>query len=206
MGNFDRVVISVSIDLPSNSQQDAQFHCLAYDHSRADWDGLHYYLIDVKGRISLNLVLLLLLVNYMSGFMMELMYMLHIVSIRSSLSHLHGFHLRAAAIIHRNNFFCLCQQNKSSESKEKIRKASNSYKSVLEAARLAYANKTKESIACRKLGSLSICLIANSVLNKSKSAIPQASAYEKQGRATIGCLIMKFRGYGCVKSCMPPPK
>ena len=112
----------------------------------------------------------------------------------------------AAAIIHRNNFFCLCQQNKSSESKEKIRKASNSYKSVLEAARLAYAIKMKESIACQKLGSLSICLIANSVLNKSKSAIPQASAYEKQGRATIGCLIMKFRGYGRVKSCMPPTK
>ena len=40
LGNSDYVVISVSIDFPSNSQQDATFHCIAYDCSRADWDGL----------------------------------------------------------------------------------------------------------------------------------------------------------------------
>ena len=40
---------------------------------------------------------------------------------------------------------------------------------VLEAAKLAYANKAKESITSQKLGYL--CQIANSVLNKGKSAI-----------------------------------
>ena len=35
-GNSDHVV-SVSIDFPSNSQQDAPFHHIAYDYSRADW-------------------------------------------------------------------------------------------------------------------------------------------------------------------------
>ena len=49
----------------------------------------------------------------------------------------------AAAIVHRNTFFCLYQQNKSSESKVKFRQASNCCKRVLEAAKLAYANKTK---------------------------------------------------------------
>ena len=34
----------------------------------------------------------------------------------------------------------------------------------------------------------------------------QTSAYEKQGRATITCLVMKFRGYIHVKSCTPPTK
>ena len=34
----------------------------------------------------------------------------------------------------------------------------------------------------------------------------QASAYEKQGRATITRLVMKFRGYRHVKSCTPPTK
>ena len=34
----------------------------------------------------------------------------------------------------------------------------------------------------------------------------QASAYEKQGHATIACLITKFRGYRSVKSCTPPTK
>ena len=39
LGNSD-VVVSVSIDIPSNSQRIAPFHCIAYDYSRADWDGL----------------------------------------------------------------------------------------------------------------------------------------------------------------------
>ena len=64
------------------------------------------------------------------------------------------------------------QQNKSSESKVKFRQASNRCKNVLEAAKLAYANKTKESITSQKLGSRDFWRISNSVLNKGKSAIP----------------------------------
>ena len=45
--NSDHVVVSVSIDFPISSKQDASFHCMAYDHSRADWDGLCDYLRDV---------------------------------------------------------------------------------------------------------------------------------------------------------------
>ena len=40
LGNSDHVVVSVSIDFPSNSERDAPFHCIAYDYSCADWDGL----------------------------------------------------------------------------------------------------------------------------------------------------------------------
>ena len=64
------------------------------------------------------------------------------------------------------------QKDKSSDSKVKFRQASNSCKRVLEAAKLAYANKAKESITSQKLGSLDFWRIANSVLNKGKSAIP----------------------------------
>ena len=42
LGNSDHVVVSVSIDFPSNSQWDAPF-----DYSRADWKGLHDHLRDV---------------------------------------------------------------------------------------------------------------------------------------------------------------
>ena len=34
----------------------------------------------------------------------------------------------------------------------------------------------------------------------------QASAYEKQGHATITRLVTKFRGYGCAKNRMPATK
>ena len=46
LGNSDYVV-SVSIDFPSYSQQDALFHHVAYDYSCADWDSLHDHLRDV---------------------------------------------------------------------------------------------------------------------------------------------------------------
>ena len=47
LGNSDHVVVSVSIDFPTNSQQDAPFHSIAYDYSRADWDGLREHVRDV---------------------------------------------------------------------------------------------------------------------------------------------------------------
>ena len=64
------------------------------------------------------------------------------------------------------------QKDKSSLSKVKFRQASNRCKRFLEAAKLAYANITKQSITSQKLGSQDFWLIVNSVLNKGKSAIP----------------------------------
>ena len=46
-GNSDHVAVSVSIDFPIKSKQDTPFHCVAYDYSRADWDGPHIHLRDV---------------------------------------------------------------------------------------------------------------------------------------------------------------
>ena len=45
--NSNHVVVSVSIDFPIKSQQDASFHRIAYDYSHADWDGLCDHLRDV---------------------------------------------------------------------------------------------------------------------------------------------------------------
>ena len=89
----------------------------------------------------------------MSGFRLELMYVSLIESIRSSLTHPWFSAACAAAIFHRNHFFRLYQKDKSSDSNVKFRQASNRCKKVLEAAKLAYANKTKESITSQKLGS-----------------------------------------------------
>ena len=59
----------------------------------------------------------------------------------------------AAAMVHRNDFFRLYQKDKSSDVKVNFRQASSSCRRVPEAAELAYANKTKESIISQKLGS-----------------------------------------------------
>ena len=72
--NSDHVVVSVSTDFPTDSQQDAPFHRIVYDYSRADWDGLLDHLRDIPWVDILSLVLLLLLGNFVSGFTLELMY------------------------------------------------------------------------------------------------------------------------------------
>ena len=94
------------------------------------------------GRTSLSLVLLLLLVNFVSGFGLGLIprggY-----RVRSHSSSWFSAAC-AAAIILGGPFFCLYQGEKSSDSKMELRQASNRRNMVLEAAKLAYANKTKE--------------------------------------------------------------
>ena len=81
--------------------------------------------------------------------------------------------VRAAAIVHRNHFFCLYQQSKSSESKIQFRQTINLCKKVLEAGKLAYANKAKESITSQNLCRRDFWRTANilCVLSKSKSPI-----------------------------------
>ena len=117
------------------------------------------------GRIPLNSVLLLLLMNFVSGFRLELMYISLIVCIRSSLTHLHGFQLLLLLLqFIEIIFFRLYLQSKPSSSKVKFRQATNCCKWVLEAAKLAYATNTKESITSKKLGSQDFQQIANTVL------------------------------------------
>ena len=60
----------------------------------------------------------------------------------------------------------------SSESKVKFRQSNNHCKRILKAARLAYANKTKDSITSQKLGPQGFLQIVSGVLSKGKSAIP----------------------------------
>ena len=55
LGNSDHVVVSVFIDFPSDSQRDTLFHCMAYDYSCVDWDGLHDDLRDVPWEDSFKL-------------------------------------------------------------------------------------------------------------------------------------------------------
>ena len=173
LGNSDHVVVSVSIDFPLNSQQDAPFHCIAYDYSRADWDGLCDHLRDVPWEDIFKLGASAAASEFCEwiqvGIDVYIPYRKYQVKSHSSPWFSAAY---ATAIVHRNHFFRLYQREKSSDSNVKFRQASNHCKRVLEAAKLAHANKTKESITSQKLGSRDFWRIANSVLNRGKSAIP----------------------------------
>ena len=166
LGNSDHVVVSVSIDFPINSKQDIPFHRVTYDYSCAGWDGLCDHLRDVPWEDIFKLSASAAASEFCEWVQ---------VGIDVYIPH-HKYQIKphsspwfsavcAAAIVHRNHFFCLYQQNKSSESKVKFRQASNRCQRVLEAAKLAYATKTKESITSQKLGSCHFWRIANGVLN-----------------------------------------
>ena len=93
LGNCDHVVVSVSIDFPSNSQQDAPFHRIAYDYSLANWDGLCDHLRNVPWDDNFKLSVSAATSEFCEWFRLELMYVSLIVSTRSSLIHLHNFEL-----------------------------------------------------------------------------------------------------------------
>ena len=173
LGNSDHVVVSVSIDFPINSKQDTPFHCVAYNHSRADWDGLRNHLRDVSWEDIFKLSTSAAASEFCEWVQVGIDVYIpqHKYQVKPHSSPWFSAAC-AAAIVHRNHFFRFYQQNKSSESKVKFRQASNRCRRVLEAAKLAYTTKTKESITSQKLGSRAFWRIANSVLNKGKSAIP----------------------------------
>ena len=93
LGNPDHFVISVSTDFPSNTKRDVPFHRIAYDYSRADWDGLPDHLRDTPQENIFKLGASALLVDFVSGVRLGLMYTSPVVSNRSNLTHLHGFQL-----------------------------------------------------------------------------------------------------------------
>ena len=173
LGNSEYVVVSASIDFPINSKQDTPFHRVGYDYSCADWDGLFYHLRDVPWedifKLSVSAAASEFCVWVQVGIDVYIPNRKYQVKPHSS----PWFSAACAtAIVHRNHFFRLYQPNKSSESKLKFRQASYRCKRALEVAKIAYATKTKKSITSEKLGSQDFWQIANSVVNKGKSAIP----------------------------------
>ena len=152
LGNSDHVVVSISIGFPINSKQDTPFHCMAYDYSRADWDGLRYHLRDVPWEDIFKLSASAAASEF--GEWVQ-------VGIDVYIPH-HKYQVKpnsspwfsaacAAAIVHRNHFFCLYQQNKSSESKVKFRQASTYAKGFLKLPNLHMLLKQKSPSLPRNL-------------------------------------------------------
>ena len=141
--NSDHVAVSVFIDFLSNSKWDALFHYIPYDYSHTDCDGLCDYLRDVPWEHIFKLSAFAAASDFCEWVQVGLdVYIPH----REYQVKPHSSPWFPAAcvavIVHRNHFFHLHQENKSSESKGSF-----------EAAKLAYANKIKESITSQKLGS-----------------------------------------------------
>ena len=153
LGNSDDDAVSVFIDFPSNSQRDASFHCISQDYSHADWDSLRDHLRDVPQEEIFKLS-----TSTASKFCEKVQVVIDVYISHRKYQvkpHLSPWFpaASAAAIFNRNPFFRLNQQNKSSESKVNLTKASNHCKSILKAAKLEYDYKTKQPITSQKLGS-----------------------------------------------------
>ena len=136
LGNSDHVIVSVSVEFLSNSQQDAPFNLIAYDYSCTDWDSLHDHLKGVPWedifKLSASAAASEICELFQVGIGVYIPHQKYQVKLHSWFSA-----ACAAAIVHRNHIFHLYLQNKSSDSKVKFRKASNRWKKILEASKPA---------------------------------------------------------------------
>ena len=117
LGNSDHVVVSVSTDFLINSKQDTPFHRVAYDYSRADWDGLRNHLRDVPKEDIFKLGASAAASEFCEWVQVGIdVYIPHRKYQFKPHSSPWFSAVYAAAIVHRNHFFRLYQQNISSES------------------------------------------------------------------------------------------
>ena len=93
LGNSDHFVVSASIVLPLNSQQDALFHPIAYDYSCADWDSLCDHLRDVPWEDIFKVVTSSAASEFCELVQVRIDVISLIENIRLSLTHLHVFQL-----------------------------------------------------------------------------------------------------------------
>ena len=116
------VVVSVSIDFPSNLQRDALFHHIAYDRSHADWDSLRDHLRKAPREDIVKLSASAAASGFcdwvQAGNDVYIPHRKYQVKPYSSPCFSAAC---ASTTVHRNQFFCLYQENKSSESKVKFR-------------------------------------------------------------------------------------
>ena len=113
------------------------FHCIAYDYSCADWDGLCDHLRDVPWEDIFKLGASAAASEFCEwvqvGIDVYIPHRKYQVKPHSS----PWFSVSCAAVIvHRNHFFGLYQKDKSFESKVEFRQSINCCKKVLEAAKL----------------------------------------------------------------------
>ena len=149
--NSDHVFVSV-FWLSNKLKTDIPFHCIAYDYSHADWDGLYDHLRDVPWEDVFQLSASTATSEFCECVQVGIdLYIPH-----------HKYQVKphsppwfsaacAAALTHRNQFFVCINQNKSSESKGKFKQASNCCKRVLKIAKLACATKKKTMSLPRNL-------------------------------------------------------
>ena len=110
LGNSDHVVVSVSIDFPSNSQWDTPFHHIAYDYSCTYWDGLCNHLRDVPWEDIFKLCASATASEFCEWVQVGInVYITHRKYQFKPHSPPRFSAAYTAAIVHRNYFFCLYQ-------------------------------------------------------------------------------------------------
>ena len=125
LGDSDHVVVSAFIDFPTNSQRDAPFHRIAYDYSRADWDGLCVHLRDVPWEDVFKLGASAAASEFCKWVQVGIdVYIPHRKYEVKPHSSPWFSAVCAVTIVHRNHFFRLYQTEKSSNSQVKFRQAS----------------------------------------------------------------------------------
>ena len=160
LGNYD-VVISITIDFPSNSKVDAPFHCTTYDYLRADWDGLRNHLRAFPSDTEFCEWI-------QFGVDVYIPHCKYQAKTDSSPCFSAAY---ATAIANRNLFFRFHQQNKSLHFMGNSDRLVINVKEFLKLPNLLILRK-QEFITSQRVGWHDFWRIADRVFNKGQSAIP----------------------------------
>ena len=118
LGNSDHVVVSVSFNFSSKSKRDAPFHHIAHNYSFADWDGRRDHLRDIPWedifKFSDSAVASEFCERVQVGIDVFIPFDKYQVKSHSSSQFSAAC---TVAIVHRNHFFRLYQQNETFETK-----------------------------------------------------------------------------------------
>ena len=106
LGYFDHVV-SVSIDFPLYSQQDAPFHCIAYDYSSTDCGTLCDHLRDVLWEDIFKFSASAVACEFCEWVQVRIDVYIPLRKYQVKPHSSPWFSAACAAYVHRNHFFCL---------------------------------------------------------------------------------------------------
>ena len=124
--HWEILIMSLSqfpLTFQSTKNRGILFHRVAYDYSHADWDGLHDHLRHVPWEDIFKLSVSAAASEFCEWVQVGIDVYIprRKYQVKPHSSPWFSAACAAAAIVHRNHFFHLYQQNKSSESKAKFR-------------------------------------------------------------------------------------
>ena len=173
LGTSDHSVVSIRVDARCKESPDAPFHRTIFRYDQAEWDNFRSFIADAPLSVFFNKGASEA-ASYISEWILDGMDIFIPSKKYQQRPNSQPWYTPecAAAIAHRNHFFHVFRQNRSSENEAAFKAARNCCRAVLKGARSSYAQSIQTRIGNERLGSREFWRITNNIFNRGKATIP----------------------------------